>query len=239
MNWFAKGRWEMTISSIRWLVFSFGLPGSGKGQIGRALRKEFFVEWIPISREILKRGYCRKKDYWENENEAILIVDEKIEKNVQGVNLYFDGFPRTDKQLTEIIRIKEKNDFKVALICINLSPDNSLKRCKNRRLCINCLNIIYSGLDKCPVCGGVLLKRKDDYLNNIIKKIQNRILFFNNLKKRSDIFDKIVDIDGTQAIENSVRYIEKSLCLDKRENIIDEDISDVGLLWHVRMENHD
>ena len=86
-----------------------------------------------------------------------------------GAGFVFDGYPRTVGQahaLDEMLR--ERGTPLEQVILLEASDDELLRRVENRATCTACGYIVRIGLhvqrieDKCPRCGGALVRRADD-----------------------------------------------------------------------------
>jgi adenylate kinase len=110
------------------------------------------------------------------------IIENKLQLCKNGFLL--DGYPRNVNQailLDEII--KSRNITHLFIFYIDVPEDELLKRLTNRLYCPNC-NSVYPLVNNvpqtsniCDICGNVLVKRKDDNIEIIKKRIE---VFFND-----------------------------------------------------------
>jgi len=161
------------------IILLFGLPGSGKGTLSKALQKKYnkgviFSMGDSIKKEIRKGTELGKiaQRYTDNGH---LVPDEIIQdifkkalgflKEKKIKYCIMEGFPRSNAQL-DIFLKGIKNEDSVFSLIINCSLETSKNRCLNRRICVKChTSYLRSKLDNkalCPKCWKPLEMRGDD-----------------------------------------------------------------------------
>jgi adenylate kinase family enzyme len=215
---------------LRPIIFSVGLPGVGKGQMGYILRKNYVIDWLPVSRLILRyKKDCSGRDtYKDDESLATNILLSHI--NNSAIPCYIDGFPRTKKQL-ESIRLLFPSYTMLILLIINAKDSDSFDRCVLRKQCKSCRKIKYSKHVNCPTCGDILYRRKSDTPFNIRNKISINKKFIISLQKRLHIFHHVYEIPYMEVIDGGINEIINSINLEKRKSPIEDDYNLFETQW--------
>ena len=197
----------------------FGPPGAGKGTQAKKIQNEYDIPHIStgdIFREAILKGtplgeqvrhYIEKGELVPDSLVNELVKERLQEKDVKK-GFILDGYPRTIEQakfLDEIL--EEKGKELSAVIFLDISEDESVKRITSRRICPNC-GKVYNLItmppkqnNKCDVCGTELIQRDDDkeevvrHRYNVYMKQTLPIIEF--YRKRNLLFT----IDGTQPVE--------------------------------------
>ena len=206
-----------------------GAPGSGKGTLASELKDIFAVPHISTGdmfRKAIKDGtelgklaqsLIDKGNFVPDEitNE---IVKQRLSEDDCKCGFLLDGFPRNlnqAKAFTEIL--KELNIELDAVINLNISDEEIIKRIVNRRLCSNCgagYNTITMPpkLDGvCDICNSPLYTRADD--NEETVKV--RLAVYNEqtkpLVEYYEALNKILNINSNQSIELAIKDIVKAV----------------------------
>jgi adenylate kinase len=86
-----------------------------------------------------------------------------------GAGFVFDGYPRTVGQAEALgVMLNQRETPLEMVVLLEASEDELLRRVESRATCAECGLIVRIGLhvqsltDKCPRCGGVLMRRADD-----------------------------------------------------------------------------
>ncbi len=197
-------------------VIFIGPPGSGKGTQASLLKEK--LDYILLStgdllREEMKNNTDLGKEIKNYINNGLLVPDEiitdfiidYIEKNeLHKRKVVFDGFPRRISQAKALEKqlMKYNKDID-CVIMIDLSEDNIIKRISGRKSCPSCKAIYPANKnnDICDKCKTTLIKRVDDNVDTIRKRMKiyseetfPLIEYFTNK-------DKIFEIDGRENIE--------------------------------------
>ncbi|MFC1700962.1 adenylate kinase family protein [Patescibacteria group bacterium] len=219
------------------VVIIYGAPGSGKGTQANELAKVLDLEHFDTGKIIEKKVFDpkskddpiiqREKKNFENgdlctpEWVSNEIVKKTVRKfNQDGKGIVFSGSPRTLPEARELIPILENlyNKENIYILRLNVKPETSIFRNSNRRVCSKCGHaLVYNDenkkLNKCPKCGGELVKR-------VLDKIETIKVRLEEFKKRTEpIYSfleglgyKIIDIDGDNpSVKEVSQDILKSL----------------------------
>ncbi len=150
--------------------------GSGKGTQAEYLIKDFdlrhFVMGEALKREI-KEGTKLGKEIEPIVRAGDLVGDavikvilERFLKEVDpGLGLIFDGLPRNLDQKKIFDELIEQYDREPIYLFIDISPETSLRRLSQRKICQKCgdkpVGISFSE-KACKACGGEIVVRYDD-----------------------------------------------------------------------------
>jgi adenylate kinase len=160
-------------------IVLLGPPGAGKGTQAKAISKEIDVPHIStgdILRNEIKNGTELGKKAADFVESGKLVPDEMIIEIIKSRigsgeldrGFLMDGFPRNLKQAKMFSEMMEELNIKLdRVINIVVGENEVIRRLGNRRICSVCKSIFSIGDDgnnmkRCPKCGGLLLKRKDD-----------------------------------------------------------------------------
>ncbi|MEW5693809.1 MAG: adenylate kinase [Candidatus Hydrogenedentota bacterium] len=166
---------------MRWVLL--GAPGSGKGTQAERIVKDFKLPHIAtgdIFREAIAKETdlgIKAKEYIDRgqlvpDDIVVGIVNEKLSSILEGFLL--DGYPRTIVQAEELDKFLLKNKKPLTgVLLISVSQRTILDRLTNRFICEKCgINKDPSDTgDKCKKCGGNFVKRADDNVETVKKRI--------------------------------------------------------------------
>jgi len=153
-----------------------GPPGSGKGTLGIEIAKAKGIPHINTG-DILRQEIADKTELGEKiapiVNAGKLIPDELMGEVVRKrlgredceEGFVLDGFPRTVTQAVALdVLLSELNLELDAVLLLNVSQKEIVRRLSGRRVCIQCGAIYAAGYEKsvCEKCGGRLGIREDD-----------------------------------------------------------------------------
>ena len=193
-------------------IIFLGPPGSGKGTQAKMMAKEFGIPHISLGdilREEIKNGTeigNKAKQFLDSGrlvpddivNEIAFLALRCLEKG-----FVLDGYPRTIYQAEFL---KDVTDID-KVIYIDVQKEEIVKRLGGRRNCKNCGAVYHivnnppKQENKCDVCGGVLYIREDDKEETIEKRFEIYQKETNPLIEYYKGQGKLVEVDGTQAIE--------------------------------------
>ena len=124
----------------------------------------------------------------------------------EGKNVLFEGYPRFIKQY-EYLKdwALKKGDDIDAVVFIDISEEEAVKRLSSRRICGDC-GEVYNLVTNPPPggkceCGGKLIRRRDDSPESIKIRFQ---MYRKNTKKLVDYIDKngnLIKVDGERPID--------------------------------------
>jgi adenylate kinase len=206
-----------------------GPPGAGKGTQASAIVKRYNIPHIStgdIFRMNIKENTPLGKEVKHYLDAGLLVPDElvvdivkdRIKKSDCKNGFLLDGYPRTIKQAEvldeELAKMGTKLD---AAINIFLDTQLLIERAVGRRLCKNCGATYHikfhppKQLGICDKCGGELYQRDDDKEETIKKRIE---VYINQTKPLIEYYKNreiLVNIDGSQSIENTFDQIINAL----------------------------
>ncbi len=210
-----------------------GPAGSGKGTQAKLLCKKFALQHVgsgDILRarqkigdftgqkltQVMNKGELVPSlmiaDIWVNEFEKI----KKYRKRING--LVLEGWTRT---FIEAFLMDEALGWyewskNVKVILINISRKESYSRLTKRRQCKKCGKLIpwtgeFKKLNVCNKCGGELVKRSDDTIQSIKKRLKE---YSQQTKKAINYYKKqrrLIEINGEQSVADVFKDILKAL----------------------------
>lgn len=203
-----------------------GVQGCGKGTQAKILRDDLDLVHISVGdifrwniqnhtklaakiKRLVADGSLVPDDIVED------IVRQRLDEHDWNYGFILDGFPRNHHQAGFFL---ESYDID-AVIHIHVPEKVVFKRILSRRLCSQCgldYNLIYhrpAVPNKCDICGGELIIRRDDTKEAIEKRFWD---YQNKTEPVLDLFRKkelVVTIDGTQTAEGVQLEIRKKLKL--------------------------
>lgn len=161
-------------------IILLGPPGAGKGTQASSVRSHYEVAHIStgdILRENVRAGTelgLMAKSYMDAgklipDDLIIGMMESRIFESDCAAGFMLDGFPRTLKQAEALDALLVSKSLPLdAVILLEVSDDEVVKRLSSRRVCSSC-GAIYNVLSKptkiegvCDVCSGTVLQRQDD-----------------------------------------------------------------------------
>ncbi len=156
------------------LIF-FGMQGSGKGTLGKAVAERYNLQIFETGGELRKLSSQdtelahKVKSIIEAghlvPNEVVMEIVENFMKHLTpGINILFDGIPRMVEQAESLNTLLEKNNRTYTGVLLELSEEIALHRLTTRRICEKCKTVYPADYSKsnCEKCEGNLVTRSDD-----------------------------------------------------------------------------
>lgn len=207
---------------LRLLVL--GPQGAGKGTQALLLAKEFGIPTISVGAmyrdAILKKTPVGKlaKQYVEKgvlapSSLTNRVVRERLKQKDIKKGIILDGYPRNSEQASAL-----KKYFPLsAVIWIYINDEESKKRILNRQVCEGCelnYNLLYNPSrlkEACEACNGRLVRRADDTLSGIRKRLD---IYHSETEPLLKFYEKlkiVIRIDGGHSIDYVHRQIVDKL----------------------------
>ena len=210
-------------------LIMLGAPGAGKGTQAKKIAEKYGIPHIStgdIFRANIKNGTelgNKAKSYMEkgllvpDELTCDLVVDRIAQEDCQN-GYVLDGFPRTIPQAEALKAALGKMGTTIDYaINVEVPDENIVKRMGGRRACLACgctYHVVYNAPkveDVCDVCGAKLVLRDDDKPETVKKRLD---VYHEQTQPLIDFYDKegvLVEVDGTQNLEDVFQAITKIL----------------------------
>jgi adenylate kinase len=161
-------------------LIMFGAPGSGKGTHSEKLAQFYGVPHISTG-DVLRENVAGKTELGRMVEEYVkrgeyvpdatmnYIVKSRLGFDDCQKGFILDGYPRTIAQIKALENILEELNLSLdAVINLQVSEEEIVRRLSSRRVCLNC-QAIYNTITHppknegvCDVCGGPVVQRDDD-----------------------------------------------------------------------------
>lgn len=203
-------------------IVLLGAPASGKGTQAELLAKKFglfLLQTGELSRDLAQKD-ARIKEIVESgklipqEEMTMYVLDYLHKQKTNLKDILFEGFPRFISQYEALEKfLKSKGDDIDAVISLDISQEEAIKRISSRRTCEKCgkvYNLVTNPppAGKCE-CGGNLVQRKDD----LPESVKVRFGYYKeNTKELIDCLDKkgkLIRVDGERPIEEIQKDLVK------------------------------
>lgn len=190
------------------LIF-FGMQGSGKGTLGKFVAERYGLQIFETGSEL------RKLSQENNElghkiksiieaghlvsNDVVMeIVENFVNHLAPGVNVLFDGIPRSLEQANSLNTLLDKHQRKYRGVLLEIKKETALHRLTTRRICQTCKAVYPADYqeEKCK-CGGELITRSDDHPEAIKTRLE---AFEKETVPAMNLYD-LIKIDGEPGIE--------------------------------------
>lgn len=205
-------------------IVLFGIQGSGKGTLGKAVAQKYGLEIFETGGELRKLSQedselgRKVKSIVEAghlvPNEVVMdIIENFMKKLPAGKNVLFDGIPRKMEQAQTFDALMEKYNRDVLCILVEVPEDVVMKRLMKRRICENCKSVYPAAYTKetCEKCGGKLVMRTDDNPESIKTRIKayydETMPVINHYKE----MDRMLAMNGDLSIPDAEKEIFKLL----------------------------
>ncbi len=204
-----------------------GPPGAGKGTQAKTLSEKLGISTIstgamlraairdntPLGKEA--QEYIDKGELVPDET-VVGIVKERLSQPDCEKGYILDGFPRTIAQAEAI----DKNGIKIdKVLSLEVDDEVIIERLSGRRECKDCAatyHIIYNPSekgDRCQLCGGELICRKDDE----VETIKNRMRVYHEetepIKAYYEAQGKTVTVKGREKVEDTQKAVFSALVI--------------------------
>lgn len=210
-------------------IILLGPPGVGKGTQAANIVERYGIPHIStgdILRANIKEGTELGKTAKEYMDKGLLVPDEIVVSIVQDrltkddckEGFLLDGFPRTVEQAEALDKALDEMGIKLDKV-VNIQADKEvlIERIVGRRICRSCGATYHiknnppkvEGI--CDKCGGELYQREDDTVETVATRIQ---VYLEQTQTLIDFYRQkglILDVDGTQPIEEVFNTIVKAI----------------------------
>lgn len=201
------------MAAKRLRITLFGPQGSGKGTQGELLADRFDIPIVGVGQllkeEIASRTSLGKivKTYVDAgtlvpDDLTNAIVQKRLNKQEAERGFILDGYPRTVDQAIWLDKT-----LKISLaIHIKISDDESVRRLSGRVQCVQCKQTYHLKFsppirkDVCAICGGKLVRRKDDTPAVIRKRLETYHFMTEPLARYYRQRGALLNVNGEQPI---------------------------------------
>jgi len=209
-------------------IVLFGIQGSGKGTIARAVSTKFGFHYFEtgaqlrkLSQEDSSLGHKVKAIIEEGKlvpNDIVMEIIEDFMNTVpKNEAAIFDGIPRKQIQAKTFDALMKKLDRSYMGILVNVPKEIAIKRITLRRICANCKAVYAADYERssCEKCSGELISRSDDNPESI--KMRFTAYFEETMPVIEEYKSKnmLLTIDGIPPIpevrETTIKLIEEKL----------------------------
>lgn len=210
-------------------IIMLGAPGAGKGTQAKKIAEKYSIPHIStgdIFRANIKNGTELGKKAKTYMDQGLLVPDELVvdlvvdRLNQEDCNngCVLDGFPRTIPQAEALdTALKAAGQAVDYAINVEVPDENIVNRMSGRRACVSCgatYHIVYAPTKEeniCDTCRGELILRDDDKPETVQKRLN---VYHEQTQPLIDYYTKkniLVEVDGTQDIEDVFAAIVKVL----------------------------
>ena len=201
-------------------IVLFGIQGSGKGTLGKAIAEKYDFVIFETGGELRKLTQLdtplakKVKSIIEAGHlvptEVVMEIIENFMHNLPaGKNVLIDGIPRKVDQAEAFNALMKKVSRNFMGILIDVPKEVSLERLLTRRLCQNCKTVYPAAYTKetCEKDGGKLITRTDDNPDAIKTRID---AFYNETMPAIENYKQsglMIVMDGNCPIEEAAQRI--------------------------------
>lgn len=206
-----------------------GLPGAGKGTQAEKIKQHYHIPHISTGdmfRLAIKEETAlgmQAKQYMD-EGQLVPdeitngIVEERLAMEDCNDGFLLDGFPRTIPQAEALEEITKKLNKEIDyVIHVEVPVEKLVARLTGRRICPKCgatYHIEFNPPKQAGICdhdGETLIQRDDDSADTVQKRLQVNMEQTKPLLDFYEKRDKLVTINGDQAIEDVFKDIQAKL----------------------------
>lgn len=166
-------------------IILFGIQGSGKGTLGKAVAQKYGFNYFEtgaelrsLSQEDSELGKKIKGIIEAGKlvpNEVVMeIIEDFMNKKTDDKAIVIDGVPRFMEQSNTLEELLKKNNREYIGILVDITEELAIKRLTTRRICSKCKEVYPANYskDECEKCGEELVKRSDDTPDSIKTRIE-------------------------------------------------------------------
>lgn len=201
-------------------IVLFGIQGSGKGTLGKAVTEKFGYRLFETGSELRKLSKDpsplgqKVKSIVEAghlvPNEVVMEIIENFMKQVKAEDkVLFDGIPRKLDQADSFEALMKKFGRDFTGILIDVPKEVAIRRLSNRRICPKCKNVYpasYTQAD-CEKCGEKLITRSDDNPESIKVRVDAFFQETMPVITRYQEQDRMITMNGDLSIEEAQKEI--------------------------------
>lgn len=202
----------------------FGPQGCGKGTQGELLAERFDIPLIG-SGELFRAEIKEEtnlgmlvKEYVDHGSLAPdelvnAVVASRLKKTDLSHGFILDGYPRNVEQAIHLDKLLKIN----LAINIRLTDREAIKRLEGRRQCKSCKAVFHvehaptPEVGICPICGGKLFRREDDYADAIVR----RLAAYHFMTEPMAVYYRqkgvLLSVNGEQPIEPLFQELTKKI----------------------------
>lgn len=173
-----------------------GAPGAGKGTRSELIREKLNIPHISTGSVIRENKEVIAK-YNQSVNSGKLIPDyvieylleKELDKQDTSKGYILDGYPRNIEQSEILEKILEGRKEKITKVFLfEATLETIYYRILSRKICSKCSKIyghsddVAEG-DKCPICSGKIILRKDDNERTLKNRVDVFFKEIENIKK--------------------------------------------------------
>lgn len=213
-------------------IILIGLPGAGKGTQAEKIKETYDIPHIStgdmfrLAIENKTELGVQAKQYMDKgelvpDEVTIGIVKERLSEDDCRKGFLLDGFPRTIPQAEALDDILTNMNKKIDhALYVRVPEEKLIERLTGRRICKQCgatYHVIFNPPKQEGVCdndGAKLIQREDDQESTVKNRLSVNIkqtkLLLNYYEKQ----ERLLTINGDQAIEQVFADIQKQLTND-------------------------
>lgn len=207
-----------------------GAPGAGKGTQAAILSKKYNIPHIStgdIFRQNINNNTplgIKAREYIDNgqlvpDEIVIDLVEDRLKNSDCENGFLLDGFPRTLNQANTFDKYLDTSNMALdAVINIDISDQEIIKRMSGRRLCTRCQAVfntingsLKEGQNQCPNCCQTLIQRDDDKPDVVKERLNVYHTQTEPLIKHYQNKQILINISGLDSVENVAQNIIKKL----------------------------
>jgi len=206
-------------------ILMLGAPGVGKGSQAKQLSKALSVPHISTG-DIFREHIAQKTDLGNQvkaymtkgmlvpDEITVAIVAERLQKSDCQDGFILDGFPRTVVQAQTLDTLLGRMNARLDIVVNIVLDENSIiRRITGRCICSKCGDVYHMD-DRvprsegvCDQCGSALVRRDDDSVDTIRKRIHIYALQTEPLIAYYQDSTRVVSISSEQSLETTTSKV--------------------------------